>query len=300
MAVLDDAMLQWIVAAVPGTTVSAVRGLRDGGSPWLVSLTGPTALDVVLRLGSAAERSGLATEVAALEHAAAHGVPAPRLIAEDLTGEVSPGLLAVLTTRIAGASRVTAEPTRARLRAMGAAVAAIHEVPLPSSPALPLRDRPINDVDFGALRRAEPAQPLLEEAERVLAQLPAPPPQVVFVHGDFWHGNTLWEDDTLTGLVDWDRAGVGPPGVDLGSLRCDAALCAGPDAADEALAGYEAATGRPAQDVAYWDLVAGLSTPPTMGWFVGAIQGQGRVDLDQPTLLARRDAFVSDAIDRLS
>ena len=53
MAVLDDAMLQWIVAPVPGTTVSAVRGLRDGGSPWLVSLTGPTALDVVPTGGTA-------------------------------------------------------------------------------------------------------------------------------------------------------------------------------------------------------------------------------------------------------
>jgi hypothetical protein len=52
-------------------------------------------------------------------------------------------------------------------------------------------------------------------------------------------------------------------------------------------------------DVAYWDVVAALTTPPTIDWFTGAIRDQGRTDLDQPTLLARRDAFLAAALDRL-
>jgi hypothetical protein len=36
-----------------------------------------------------------------------------------------------------------------------------------------------------------------------------------------------------------------------------------------------------------------------MGWFVGAIAGQGRPDLSQDLLVRRRDAFLQAALDRL-
>jgi aminoglycoside phosphotransferase (APT) family kinase protein len=40
------------------------------------------------------------------------------------------------------------------------------------------------------------------------------------------------------GLVDWDAAGVGHPGIDLGTLRLDAAILFGLPAADEVLEGW--------------------------------------------------------------
>jgi aminoglycoside phosphotransferase (APT) family kinase protein len=116
------------------------------------------------------------------------------------------------------------------------------------------------------------------------------------VHGDLWQGNALWDGDTLTGLVDWDCAGVGPAGVDLGSLRCDAAICYGPEAAEHVLHGYAEAAGLPATDVAYWDVVAALCTPPDMSWFVGALHGQGRTDLTRTQVIDRRDAFLEAAL----
>jgi len=91
----------------------------------------------------------------------------------------------------------------------------------------------------------------------------------------------------------------GPAGVDLGSLRCDAALYHGLACADDVRRGWEEAAGRAAADVAYWDVVAALSTPPDMGWFVGAIAGQGRPDLTREILVERRDAFLADALRRL-
>ncbi len=66
-------------------------------------------------------------------------------------------------------------------------------------------------------------------------------------------------------------------------------------------AGYLAAGGRDeVEDLAYWDVVAALSTPPRMREFVTAIQDQGRRDLDQPTLERRRDEFLRAALERLS
>ena len=137
-------------------------------------------------------------------------------------------------------------------------------------------------------------------AEEVVAEQVPPARPPVFVHGDLWQGNTLWDGDgELTGVVDWDSAGVGPAGIDLGSLRCDAATSSGPRAADAVLAGYEDVLGRPADDVAYWDVVAALCTPPEVDWFVDAVRDQGRTDLDQPILLRRRDAFLRAALARL-
>jgi aminoglycoside phosphotransferase (APT) family kinase protein len=273
-------------------------GLREGGSPWRLEADGGTT--AILKVVPAAARDGLATEVAALELAAAHGLPVPRVLAADLDGTVAEGRLAVLTTTVRGSSSVTGPPAPARFRALGALAAAIAAVPAPPpSPVLPRRERSIPGVDFAALRRAEPARPLLLAAEETVADARPPERPPVFVHGDLWQGNTLWEGDTLTGVVDWDCAGSGAAGIDLGSLRCDAWMAAGPQAAAAVLAGYEEAAGRPADDVAYWDVAAALCTPPTIGWFTDAIRDQGRTDLDQPTLLARRDAFLRDALHRL-
>jgi aminoglycoside phosphotransferase (APT) family kinase protein len=296
MSSLDPGLLEWAVrAAAPGAEVAEVRGLRDGGSPWLVRLGRRGGQrGVVLRVGDASDASDLRTEVAALRLATEHRLPAPRLVAAELDGD--PPL--VLVERLQGSSAIPARRPPDRLRGLGRTAARLHAVALAPSPALPRRDRPIAVEDFAALRRRQPARPLLVEAEERVKQ-PPPGGAEVFVHGDLWQGNALWKGDTLAGLIDWDCAGAGPPGVDLGSLRCDAALCFGVEAADDVQAGWEEEAGRPAADVAHWDVVAALSTPPDMGWFPGAMAGQGRPDLDQEVLVRRRDAFLRAALDRL-
>jgi aminoglycoside phosphotransferase (APT) family kinase protein len=295
----DHDLLRWAVqAAAPGAEVAEVRGLRDGGSPWLLRLgRGGRTRDVVLRVGDAGDLAGLRTEVAALTLAADHGLPAPRLLAAELAGERP----AVLVAQLDGSSAIPPERPPARLRALGRAAAALHRVELAPGPALPWRDRPIAIEDFAALRRRQPRPLLLAAEERVAERAPAPSAAAgVFVHGDLWQGNALWTGDTLQGLIDWDCAGAGAAGVDLGSLRCDAAICFGLEAADDIRDGWEEAAGRPAADLAYWDVVAALSTPPDMGWFPGAIAGQGRPDLTRDLLIRRRDDFLRAALDRLA
>jgi aminoglycoside phosphotransferase (APT) family kinase protein len=296
MPSLDPGLLRWAVrAAAPGAEVIEVRGLRDGGSPWLVELGRDGARrGVVLRVGGQEDVPALRTEVAALQLAAEHGIPAPRLLAAELAADRP----LVLVEQVAGSSAIPPDRSPARLRTLGRVAAALHAVALVPGPALPRRDRPIASVDFAALRRHGPAPPLLLEAEERVATPPAGEPEA-FVHGDLWQGNALWTGNTLAALVDWDCAGVGPPGIDLGSLRCDAAICFGPDAADDVLYGWEKAAGRPAANVAHWDVVAALSTPPDMGWFPAAIAGQGRPDLTRDLLVQRRDRFLRAALDRL-
>jgi thiamine kinase-like enzyme len=119
------------------------------------------------------------------------------------------------------------------------------------------------------------------------------------VHGDLWYGNTLWDNDKLTAVLDWDCAGVGPAGIDLGSLRCDAAWSYGLEAAEHVLRGWETEAGRPASAVPYWDAVAALASPPDMGWFPMEMADHGRPDLTHDVMLKRRDAFLEAAMSQL-
>jgi aminoglycoside phosphotransferase (APT) family kinase protein len=296
MPSLDPASLHWAVqGAASEAAVTEIRGLRDGGSPWLIRLTRHgQERSVVLRVGTNEDPAGLRTEIAALQLAAEHNIPAPRLLAADLN-RIPP---LVLVEQLAGSSMIPLDRPTTRLRTLGRTAAILHAITLIPTPELPKRDRPIASVDFAALRRQHPPSALLMEAEQQASEPPPDSPNV-FIHGDLWQGNALWRGNTLTGLIDWDCAGTGSPGIDLGSLRCDAAICFGPEAADDIQQGWEEATGRPASDMPYWDVVAALSTPPDMGWFPAAIAGQGRPDLTQEVLLRRRDEFLRSALCRL-
>jgi hypothetical protein len=182
-----------------GSQVTVLRGLRDGGSPWLLRVRDR---EVILRVAHSGRVAETATEVAAM----------------------------TLASRVARA------------------------------------DLPVADL---------------------------------LGHGDLWHGNTLWDDGNLTAVLDWDCAGVGPAGIDLGSLRCDAAWCHGLEAAEYVLQDWETEAGRSASSVPYWDVVAALASPPDMGWFPTSMALQGRPDLTHEVMLKRRDAFLDAALRKL-
>ena len=293
MASPDAEVLDW-ASAILDTKVTVVRGLRHGGSPWLLRAGDR---EVVLRVARAEQAAETATEVAAMTCAARVAgtiLPVAELLGYDLAERTGYGL--VLTTRMPGTSVIPPEPDPERLRALGAAAARISSIELTPAPALPVRSRPIEAEDFAAMRREQGAPDLLRAAEAAVAATRPDDGRPGLVHGDLWHGNTLWDDGRLTAVLDWDCAGVGPAGIDLGSLRCDAAWCHGIEAAGQILRGWEAEAGRPATDVPYWDAVAALASPPDMGWFPISMALQGRPDLTREVMLERRDAFLDAAL----
>jgi aminoglycoside phosphotransferase (APT) family kinase protein len=286
---VDRETLAW-AAQILGSRAATVRkGLREGGSPWLIEADGRQA---VLRTGQPSQQEWFENEAAALRLAVTGGdVPVPEVYATGQKGKTPLMLLEYLE----GSSRIPREPDAARLRTLGAVAARIHAIP--PIPGMPERESPISETDFAQLHGQQGSTPLLDEAEAAIAEA-RPPEEPVFVHGDLWQGNTLWNNGTLTAVIDWDMSGAGPAGVDLGSLRIDAAFTFGSGAEDEILAGYEEVAGH-AANVAYWDVVAGFATPSDMGWFPAAIGDQGRPDLDRLILTQRRDQFLRDALTRL-
>lgn len=318
--------------------VVAVQALHAGRTgPWRLRIAhGGGTSEAVLRVpvpGWIGEKL-IATGAAALLLAEAHGLAAPRLIASDLDGRATSGVPATLETALPGSSASPPRVSVERLRAAGAALARVHAIPLVPRPDLPRRTRP-TQVDDHALERRwatlyrasaereRPAvvaalaelsggnadraldvvththsTPLLQLADDRLRAIARPEKATVFVHGDIWAGNMLWDGDTCVALIDWKTAGAGHPGVDLGNLRMKMAVQYGPEAPAHVLDGWQRERGREALHVPYWDAVAALQTPADWdGWEPG-FDEQGN-PLAAPALTARRDAFLRAALDRL-
>lgn len=290
-------LLRWAAGALGAPAqVEVVRGLREGAAPWLVAVRGhPEVTEAVLRVSGPWGDAALATEATALRLVEEHQVPAPRVLAADLDGSRA-GVVALMTTVLPGTSQIPVTATPGRLRAFGAAIGSLARIPAPPGTGLPERTAPIPWQDFGTREEA----PLLRAAHDLRAGLPVPDGAPVVVHGDVWQGNTMWVGEQVVGVLDWDCAGVGHCGVDLGSARCDAAIMFGTPAAGPVLEGWRAAAGRDPGEVAYWDLVAALGTPDDMGRWVPVIHDQGRTDLSAAVLQQRRDEFLRRAVRQLT
>jgi aminoglycoside phosphotransferase (APT) family kinase protein len=204
MAYPDAEVLDW-ASAVLDTEVTVLRGLRHGGSPWLLRAGDR---EVVLRVARAELAAETATEVAAMTCAARVAgaiLPVAELLGYDLAERTGYGL--VLTTRMPGTSVIPPEPDPGRLRALGATAARISSIEVTPAPALPVRSRPIEAEDFAGMRREQGAPDLLGAAEAAVAATRPDDGRLGLVHGDLWHGNTLWDDGRLTAVLDWDCNG---------------------------------------------------------------------------------------------
>ena len=294
--------LAWAARAVaPGATVADARPIGGATGPWVLDIRGAAVATVVLRVGElddANVRRRFGVESTALRLAEHHGIGAPRLIGADLDG-AAPSQLKILSSFLAGTSAVPAVATHERLAALGRAVAELSRTKVTGAGELPVRHCPLSDLDFAATRAAGDTTPLLDAGQRYLSEAPLPTADHVLVHGDCWQGNMLWSDNEFVGFVDWDAAGTGPPGVDLGSLRCDVAMYFGLAATDAVYEGWQAVTGEPFELLAYWDVVAALSTPTDLSEWMPVIEGQGGPVVDARTVTDARDEFLESALDRI-
>ena len=166
---------------------------------------------------------------------------------------------------------------------MGVAAAAFHSVPLEPRPGLPKRNRHMPWKNLARRRRdgEEPTTPLLDAADERAAASPVPDDDLVLVHGDLWAGNMLFDRDEYVGTIDWDAAGAGSYGVDLGSLRLDSALFygLGVDRPHPRRMGSRQLAA-PRRTSPTGTSVAALNVEADISGSVSAMQSTGRVDLD--------------------
>ncbi|MBA8989382.1 aminoglycoside phosphotransferase (APT) family kinase protein [Curtobacterium pusillum] len=215
-------------------------------------------------------------ELAVLHRLRPLGRLAPRLLAH---GETDGHPLIVTEALPGGPPAADLDPVVIGEQ-MGAALAAIHRLDPAGLP---------DDVRRPTLRAGRLAA-LAHEAWRE-ADL-----ERVLTHGDFWSGNTLWEGDRLSGVVDWSGARSAPRGVDLAWCRQDLVLLGSASAADRFLAAYEAAAGRRVPDVRAWDVIAAARADTYVETWAPNYGGVGRPEIDGRVLRQRFDAWVRSLI----
>lgn len=81
-------------------------------------------------------------------------------------------------------------------------------------------------------------------------------PGRTLLHGDFWPGNTVWRDDQMVAVIDWEDAAIGDPLADLANARCELTMFFGAAARETFTGHYRAATGIDTGALPAWDLLA--------------------------------------------
>lgn len=114
----------------------------------------------------------------------------------------------------------------------------------------------------------------------------------VLLHGDFWPGNTLWQEGRLVAVIDWEDAAIGDPLADLANARLELLWAAGNEAMHEFTRLYAAITSVDLADLPYWDLWAGER-------LAGHIAEWGLEAETAKTMRAGYDAFRAQALAQL-
>jgi len=81
------------------------------------------------------------------------------------------------------------------------------------------------------------------------------------LHGDFWPGNLLWENQKLVGVIDWEDAHLGDPLIDFAISRVEIALAFGLEALALFTHHYQLLMQLDTRNLSYWDLFAVLRYP---------------------------------------
>jgi len=227
------AVEQAIALAGPRAAVRHISALAGGthARTFLIQTANPD-LEVVLREVPAGDAAAC-REAQVLTALDGFGGLAPRLLASG-PGGTPPAGPWNLISRLPGAADITPARPSAFAAQLGETLARIHAAPQTHL----IRLSSVFDGPGGPLQSLSgPAASLVSARQDFLIHAPR-----VLTHYDFWSGNTLWRDGTLTGVVDWPGGAVGPRGFDVGWCRLDLYLLYDQHIADCFLNAYQAAS----------------------------------------------------------
>lgn len=290
---VDHPATAWVVAQVPRgrrvlRTQRLTGGLTSEVTAWTVEdAAGRTHRFVMRRWTGQPWPDGavddgrvlVPREAAILQGLEPTGVPAPRVVAVDPTGDAA-GLPALLMTRLPGRLDLTPDDPDAWTRQLAEQLARIHDIE-------PWPDLPAYESWLHLDRAAVPvwsSQPQVWLRALDLVRSLSPTGADRFVHHDYQEFNVLWSRGRLCGVVDWVWASRGPVDVDLTHARLNLCLLYGADRAIAFEDAYVCVTGSRIDP--WWDLAGTLDYLPD--WQTLELQKQAGRRLRVPDVTAMR------------
>ena len=258
----------------PGASVVRVQRLKGGleASTHRIDLETASGArrSVVLRRFNDSFRwfdpERLPREIALLTSLSPTAVPAPELVASDVSGRWFGSPALVVSCLRGGPSPFGTWV--ARTRELAAAMEVLHAV------------SPVVDAEpwLTGWQRDTPPLSLVGDPwlERVWPVIQANVGELAaggdsaLVHHDLHPGNALWWRGRLSGIVDWPMAGRGFAAYDRAYLRLDVSLCLGLEAGDAVAAWFAGFDDSPA-----WDLVVGTRALPDPDLWVSSYNELG-------------------------
>jgi aminoglycoside phosphotransferase (APT) family kinase protein len=127
----------------------------------------------------------------------------------------------------------------------------------------------------------------------------------VLLHGDFWPGNILWQDERLVAVIDWEDAQIGDPLIDFALSRLDILWIFGIDALNAFTQQYTSIMmDIDYTNLPYWDLCAALrlvrlAGADLAGW-AAFFPPFGRDDITEQTIRSQYRFFINQAFEKLA
>ena len=254
---------------------------------------------VVKRLTDSRDAKRAAAEFHALQIARQHGVPAPKPLFLDSTGELL-GLPGIITAFAPGKQVMLPRDVESWAAGFARILLKIHAISPSVGESARLYDgreiglyfltghwpetnsgHPLSDAIFDTVRELSPG--IATTARSLL-------------HVDFWPGNVLWHRGEITAVLDWDGAAVGDPALDVANFRMEMHLRGIRAAADLFLQTYEAEAGK-VRNLGFWELAAAARPLPNpRAWLLGPVAECDREQAGGPT--RGYFEFVGNAIER--
>lgn len=268
--------------------ITRVRPLLGGTHRTLfeVALSGGTSV-VVRGYGEDAEEATY--EASVLQWLERVGIAAPRVLAE------APAALAI--SRVRGEPVYMPRDVTRWVEGLARGLAELHRAPLEG--AAFLRDHRRSQAEYLAKGppeedRAHPDCARLWEALRRLYPR-LTPVKPALMHGDYFTGNVLWWRGRVSGVIDWDDAGLAEPGNDVGNCRAELAMHPGGEAPDLFLRAYQSEMG-PLADRPFWDLHGAQWLFPDPERYFEPLRDMGAQGLSAQMMRDRLHGFIESAL----
>ncbi|TCK92656.1 phosphotransferase family enzyme [Natranaerovirga hydrolytica] len=295
----DKLLNEWIKKVLgSSTSIKSITPLKGGISSEIFCIEMTNNKSLVLRQFTNQEWLTKCLDLAlheamSLECAKKIDIPTPELIAFDEKG-IDTGHPTILMTLLRG--KVDIEPIMQNkwINDIAKTLNSIHTVDI---------QMPWNYYTYNKVHELE--EPMWTKKPKLWGQAieilkgEKPKTKYRFIHRDYHPTNILWDNNQVSGVVDWVNSCMGPTGIDVGHCRLNLALLIGVNVADDFLNRYIEIAGNNYEYHPFWDLITlieFLPGPPKVyrGWVDLNIK-----HLTNELMIGRIDNYLASIMKRL-